>query len=111
VSPGTIPDLRRGSRDTRRPTGLLPQFTAQVAAVTLYLGRSQTRPVLAYALAGASGSICWYGYPSSTELSHSPLELGRLPTALQQLCMCLHNGFKQATTFEGGFPTSTELSR
>jgi hypothetical protein len=91
--------------------GLLPQFKKHVAAtgVNLYLGRSEANPVLAYVLAGTSAPILWFGYPPTTELPDAPLDLRQLPAPLRQLYSSLHDGFKQATAFENGFPVSSEL--
>jgi hypothetical protein len=91
--------------------GLLPQFKKRVAATgaNLYLGRSEAKPVLAYVLAGGEGPIVWFGYPPNAELPDSPLDLRQLPAPLCQLYSGLHDGFKQATAFENGFPFSSEL--
>jgi hypothetical protein len=91
--------------------GMLPKFTAQLAkaGIGVYVGRSKTTPVLAYVVTGDLVPVCWYGYPPSAQLHHPTLDLGRLPATLRALYTGLHDGFKQASAFENGFPATTEL--
>lgn len=81
-------------------------FKGQIAnaGIGVHVGRSDTKPVLAYVVMGDAAPVCWY-YPPSAQL----LDLGGLPSTLQALYIGLHDGFKQATAFENGFPASSEL--
>jgi hypothetical protein len=58
---------------------------------------------------GESGLMCWYGYPPCPQLRPPSLDLSCLPSTLQTLYTGLHDGFKQATAFENGLPTHSEL--
>jgi hypothetical protein len=91
--------------------GLLPKFKGQIAnaGIGVHVGRADTKPVLAYVVMGDAAPVCWYGYPPSAQLHHPSLDLGGLPSTLQALYTGLHDGFKQATAFEKGFPSSSEL--
>jgi hypothetical protein len=58
---------------------------------------------------GDAAPVCWYGYRPSAQLHYLSLDLGGLPSTLRALYTGSYDGFKQATAFENGFPTSSEL--
>jgi hypothetical protein len=90
--------------------GLLSQFKEQLAnqGTNVYLGRSETKPVLAYVLTEESAVSCWFG-DAPGALRHPSLELRELPTMLRQFYTSLHGGFRRAMAFANGFPATSEL--
>jgi hypothetical protein len=91
----------------------LPRFYALIRqhGIGIFLGRSPSEraPLLAYAAALPSGeTFCWYGFPPIAELHHPTLNVAGMPAKPHLLYTQLHDGFKLASAFHNGFPSSAE---
>lgn len=92
----------------------LPTFYGLLGehGVGVFLGRSasENKPLLAYAVTLPSGdTVCWYGFPPTEKLGHPTLDLAALPAGPLTLYTQLHDGFRLASPFHNGFPSSAEL--
>ncbi|KAA0093546.1 hypothetical protein CIW49_26115 [Mycolicibacterium sp. P1-18] len=91
----------------------LPYFYAMLRqhGIGIFLGRSPSEhaPLLAYGAALPTGeTVCWYGFPPTSELRHPTLDVAGMPTKPFRLYTQLHDGFKLASSFHNGFPRRAE---